>query len=889
MVHPKGRAPTPQCIDKTKSNDNVEDAKGHPTPLSSSPDPEEYGGIGPRTETMPPDVDMEASAAPIVPKSATPIPAPTASPIEERRRAATSQGLSRGSRDKEEDEMRPFSLADHFVQSTASALLQSKPVRRDIRQTLAHPKARPTKSDRKHHQQRNAVERDDHIVVSIGAPAALAQQQQEGSPLYPETHLMPRPSSSNANSSTHSPKSRPTSQTPQHLPRLGSVASGDGSRSLADGALMGNMSMISSASDNGSFAKLERRQMASIRNVTGKSRPNITINDLVIIVRVASLDAPFRTEQVNTKLVTHNYGLGWIYDLRKRPKSRDAWKNLRTMRTDYLESGGGKQDPEPLIDSPRSVLTLCRNGKHPMALQKVPFESLRSELSIQGLSSTDIKSRHEFLETFRKNELDSLQREYDELCKVLPFEEMMVFFELIDPMGGMVQLPRLEWNDDLGHYTVEVSTDDALANAMQKMNERMDEDRLRVRKMLRVEIEGRERLVELHEQEQQKNLQAADRHQRRAIKQAEEKRQEAMLRKMASEMKTNRLIEAKREAEEIRLREIAIREERARQVEAAAAVAAKEKREKHRRELEAKQERRKVRMEQSAFKTKKLMEEREAALEEKDRFRQEQIERKHRLVELRKQEHEIEMEQANQRRKEIVARSEAFLRERELKARAVQAKVEARLEDFAEQKKVAAQLRQLEDLRREIRREEVALEARAIEEQRIEAQIAAKERQMERYHHFKAHQNRDREVKQEQTKQVNVLKETYVERRDFQREFAQLAVADKQIREVRQAETLESSREVMVEKARAERAALAMYRKSKLEATSKDIEEKERHAFFTMFNRKRNVDTPSSKTGGGSRSQSRLGHSLSATINSTVDSSPRILSDPGMMADPTLE
>lgn len=585
---------------------------------------------------------------------------------------------------------------------------------------------------------------------------------------------------------------------------------------------------------SGHEAALESRRVASMRFLRNRNRVvPIATEDLVHVYRLATLQSAQKAEAVEVDLVTRNYRLGWMT---QRPEHRPTqWLTLMNMDEGYLDAGGSPADPVTLINSPRSVLTLLRNGQHPMALQRINRAQLRQQMSIVGASADFVAQRFKMLDGLRQNELLSLQAEYQQLCKRLPREQVLTFLELLDH-SDLTQLPQVVELED-GTCEVRAPMDDSLAAAMEAINRKAERDRERIQRKLEIEIATSQKVVERHEQQQERNLQAAIKCQQRAAKLAEDKRQEAVLRQLSSKAKTARRAEAVERTEAQRLQAIADRERRTVAVEALAEEARRQRLEARRERIDRTQALRAQRMRQSAAAQQRRDDQRQAQLSEKEAFREAQTRRR----EVQRAEARAENAHAAhlnaERRAAIVARSEQLLLQREARAEERQRCLEERLQQFEEEKRTQAQVCHLVELRKDIRREESFADAQQREAERMQCAVDRRAAQVACFEAFKDGQQRQRAQRREVEMELRVVKADFVLRNENIRQLEQLQLNDDLIAKRLKCAKMDRVRAALVVRAREEREALNQYRIRKLHTAAAELVEEERASYFDVFRR----------------------------------------------------
>lgn len=597
----------------------------------------------------------------------------------------------------------------------------------------------------------------------------------------------------------------------------------------------------------------------------------VTAAELSAVRRLASFDEPVRTDAaLPIEIPTEGFRLRWLHDPTRHPRpARPA--TLLTMRTDYLlptEVGGGGGAPTDrcaLIESPRSVLVLVRNGATPMDLQQRP-------------GGDSLTAPHAaFAERLRQEELARLRAEYEAVCRVLPEETVDSFFSLLREAtsargananattrsassmsvgnisstattaaaggnggggGGaaaaQVIRPMLERDDD-GIYRVafhyEVST------AASAVVDRLDRTRANLRTLVSTEMAMAAERTAVLEAQQQRSLAAAQSHERQLAARAQQRQVAAAIKADSVRQRTALRCEA---AE--RLRQEAEAKYDAKQQRLAATEARKAEEALGRRAVRRRQEEEKERRRVGALQAADAHHEsqlalRRAIVEEKEEACASAMAAKSEALQTAKERRGANERQALARKAEADARRAAERDERQLEQTAREEAAEAQVARLRKGQETAAAVRSLATLQKAIfimeRQEDEEAKAAEGRAQMVRRREAAEERQQR----LVTVLDERRRLRQRAREEVRVRKAHMMAQQARIDQFNNLMAADRMLEAAARTSAATRVREEMTKEARREREALLQWRQQTLQETRQAAEERERTATLALFNR----------------------------------------------------
>ena len=554
--------------------------------------------------------------------------------------------------------------------------------------------------------------------------------------------------------------------------------------------------------------------------------------DLANIRRIAEINAAVTVFE--TKLVTSNYQLAWLLE-GNRPPVGDQWKTLEHMSTDYIANGGNGDDHVPLLNSPRSVLTVLRNGTHPMALQRIPLELSILKHSSAGTPLAVVKERHALEERVREHAVEDLRQQYRVLCEMLPREEILSFFQLL-AAGDALLTPKLELDEASGRYRTIVAGDNLVSEAISAIERKEATDRQRLAKVLSMELEASTRVVDQMELQQKISHENEMKLRHRQQQRHQEQEKEAQLSLMEVDMKKKH-----REKQMIKVekaKQLAVQEREARAQEAERATQATMEarwRERHERSV-AKQLQQQQRTEAAAARVAAQEEQRKQQLALKEAYRQAMnvLKEEERLMKA------LERQQQNEHMKERLQSiaehrnevQEARLRRAEEDAQ----RCEVRLRGFEAAAAEAARDRRLGDMKRQLMREEAFEQKEQLNADKVRAMLSLK---AEREDVF-TEQRRAREEqvfsRRIEDEQLKALKEREMEKQLALQAFQHITLCGEIDDKAARAQQLQRVRQTLDSRVRVERNKLGDSRKTQLDEATARMIERERQSYLAAFN-----------------------------------------------------
>eukprot|EP00667_Euglena_gracilis_P002264 EG_transcript_2266 len=154
------------------------------------------------------------------------------------------------------------------------------------------------------------------------------------------------------------------------------------------------------------------------------------------LTALATLFKPPPDLNSKVRIPTEHYDLRWLFRPPRAPPPPAKRLTLLTLRVDLFATpaisakDSLRVQRAVLLNSPRSVLVLLRNGVQVEALQRRTLEQYRQQGSLEGVIPEAVEKRFETLERKRQRLLAELVEEYKWQCEQLPLEDIVAFFDV---------------------------------------------------------------------------------------------------------------------------------------------------------------------------------------------------------------------------------------------------------------------------------------------------------------------------------------------------------------------------------------------------------------------------------------------------------------------------
>jgi hypothetical protein len=601
-------------------------------------------------------------------------------------------------------------------------------------------------------------------------------------------------------------------------------------------------------------------------------RPNVAVVEPIL--ELQALPACDATQSRPTSgrsraSVTSSRSRRSIRSVAGKPPAPSGWYSLEVV-ANMIEGTTSTDDRDRMVlNSPRTVLTLLRDGVDPKHLLPVDEDAVTKELSIAGLRGPTLRARLEFLRQQREVALAGTVARYEDLCRSIDRQTLLAFIDaFIDSDCDYSHLPHLvPQREGPGGYEVQMPTDDKVTDAILAIKAKNAREQHNVQTRLRMELEIRDRVAAMRDERAAETMQVAVRRHAAAEARRLDRKQETQLRDLLQEERACIRAEGRMAAAAKLEEERSHRDQVAAQLDAASRAAVAKRTAARRQRMDEKRLKREAKSTEAAANAAQQEAQRLRKIADADAFHTEQQAIRERERAAKAAELVLRQSELEERRQEVVARATAAAEAKREAAEQKQREADAALERFKETKEVTRQIRGLLDMKKALRREGVAdgAERRAIAAR--EAIEIAGEAQRHRFDAFRAHVEEKRDDVAERARESNLAKHDYVAQQGRAQEFSRLGLENNLAAKTTAANVLANSRAQIAIEAAAARSRLSVNRRAQLLQADEETVEAERGAFFRLLNTQRGPDAAEGR------------HKRQAAASGSVAAQPSALQD----------